>query len=407
MDVARGIALLGMIAVHALVGITDDGAPTTSYMTFGGRSAALFAVLTGVAFAFMTRRRRVRPGAEARAAAAALGARACGLLLIGLALGWTDPEIAAVIMPYYAVMFVLAIPLVLLPTGILVGSAVLLVVGVPALSQLIRPALPQPALTNPGFSDLFSDPLGLLSELTLTGAYPALPWLAYLCVGIAVGRARLSSVRTALALLIGGTAAAVAATALSAWLLGPLGGYARIAAATPAAELAEAPRVADFVAISPEGVTPTSTWWWLATVAPHSGTPLDLAQTIGSALAVLGAALLLAHVGRPVAARLLGHLLRPLAAAGSMTLTLYVLSLLFMNSPLDEFEALPGYLFQIVMAMTIAVVWRKAVGRGPLEAALSILATAAGNRVRRDAGDGDPTARARASAAAHERGPTS
>ena len=152
---------------------------------------------------------------------------------------------------------------------------------------------------------------------------------------------------------------------------------------TPPAQLETAPNVADFVNAFPDGVTPTTTWWWLATIAPHSGTPLDLVQTIGSACAVLGAALLLAGITRPAVARVLGFVLRPVAAAGSMTLTLYVLSILFMNSGLDDFDALEGYLWQIGAALVIGAAWRRAVGRGPLEAATSMLAQAARDRVRR------------------------
>ena len=368
-DVARGVALFGIIAVHALVEGTDDGAPATNYLVFGGRSAALFALLAGVALAFMTGRRRVRVRRDLPSAAAMVAARAGVLLVIGLALGWTDPEIAAVILPYYAVMFLLAIPLLILPTGLLAGLTVVLVGAVPVLSQLVRPALPVPTLDNPHLLDLVTDPLGLLSELTLTGAYPAMTWLAYLAAGLVIGRLRLSSLRTAAVLLATGTAAALAAWGASWWLLGPAGGYAHIAAATPPAQLETAPTIADFVAAFPDGVTPTTTWWWLATIAPHSGTPLDLVQTIGSATAVLGAALLLAGITAPVVARMLGHVLRPIAAAGSMTLTLYVVSLLFMNSPLDDFGPLEGYLWQIGAALVIGTAWRRAIGRGPLEAA--------------------------------------
>ena len=382
-DVARGVALLGIIAVHALVEGTDDGAPATNYLVFGGRSAALFALLAGVALAFMTGRRRVMWGRDLGGAAAMVAARACVLLVIGLALGWTDPEIAAVILPYYAVMFLPAIALLVLPTGALAGLTVLLAGAVPVLSQLVRPALPVPTLDNPHLVDVVTDPLGLLSELTLTGAYPALTWVTYLAAGLVIGRLRLRSPRTGWTLLGAGTAAALAAAGASWWLLGPGGGYAHIAAATPPAQLESAPTVADFVAASPDGVTPTTTWWWLATIAPHSGTPLDLVQTIGSAAAALGAALLLAGIARPAVARLLGYLLRPVAAAGSMTLTLYVISLLFMNSPLDEFGPLEGYLWQIGAALVIGTAWRRAVGRGPLEAATSMVATAARDRVRR------------------------
>lgn len=172
-DATRGVALLGIIAVHALVEATDDGTPTPSYLVFGGRSAALFAVLAGVSFAFMTGRARVRTGPDLRAAAAMLATRAGVLMVLALALSWTDPSIAALILPYYAIAFLLAIPLVALPTRVLAPLAVLLGLGLPVGSHLVRPFLPVPDLGNPSVLDLVTDPGALLSELTLTGAYPA------------------------------------------------------------------------------------------------------------------------------------------------------------------------------------------------------------------------------------------
>lgn len=391
-DAARGVALFGIIAVHALVEATDDGAPTASYLVFGGRSAALFAVLAGVSLAFMTGRARVRPGRELRSAAAMLATRAGVLLLIGLALGWTDPSIATVILPYYAVAFLLAIPLLAVPTRVLAPLALLLCLGIPVLSHLVRPALPAPDPGHPTPADVVTDLPALLSGLTVTGAYPAVLWAAYMAVGMVVGRLRLSSRRTAVALLAGGGAAALAATGVSLWLLGPAGGYAGIAAASTPALLQSAPTIADVVAGSPNGVTPTTTWWWLATVAPHSGTPLDMLQTAGSAVAVLGAVLLLAGVTAPVPARLLGALLRPLAAAGSMTLTLYVASILFMNSPLDTFGAVEGYLWQVGVAAAAGLAWRRAVGRGPLETLVSAPAAAVRDRVGSPGGTRTPIA---------------
>ena len=51
------------------------------------------------------------------------------------------------------------------------------------------------------------------------------------------------------------------------------------------------------------GNTPTGgAWEWLLVVAPHSTTPFDLAQTIGSALPVIGLCLLLVGVAGRVAA---------------------------------------------------------------------------------------------------------
>ena len=70
------------------------------------------------------------------------------------------------------------------------------------------------------------------------------------------------------------------------------------------------------------GNTPTGgPWQWLLVVAPHSSTPFDLAQTIGSSLLVIGGCLLLVGAARcqrgPAIAIVFG--------AGTMTLTLYSL----------------------------------------------------------------------------------
>jgi uncharacterized membrane protein len=375
-DVARGLALLGMIAAHALLVTDDDGAPNGTYLLVGGRSAALFAVLAGVAVAFMTGRRQVTPGPARRGAAAVLGVRAVALLGIGLALGWTDSDVAAVILPFYAVLFLLAVPLVTLSTRVLVGVSATVALVVPVLSQAVRPLLPGPAGVNPSFGRLLEDPAGLSTELLLTGTYPALPWAAYLAAGIAVGRLSLDRTRTAARLLGGGAALAVVATGVSALLLGPLGGLARIAAVTPDDEW-EGTTILDHVIISPSGTTPTTTWWWLTAAAPHSSTPLDLAATVGSALAVIGAVLL---VCRSAA---VSRLLTPLAGAGAMTLTLYVASLVFMNSPADGFDPVPGFLVQVAVALVAGLVWRAAGWRGPLEAVLSGIARAARKRASR------------------------
>ena len=114
-DAARGIALLGMMAVHSLIAVSDDGSPTLSYGISAGRSSALFAVLAGVGIAFTTGRARVERG-DRGATAASLAARAAVVGAIGLIMGYTHAELAVVILPYYAILFVIAIPLVFLRT---------------------------------------------------------------------------------------------------------------------------------------------------------------------------------------------------------------------------------------------------------------------------------------------------
>ncbi|NMR31862.1 hypothetical protein [Crystallibacter degradans] len=69
--------------------------------------------------------------------------------------------------------------------------------------------------------------------MLLPGFYPAVPWLAYICAGIAIGRLNLTSKRVALTLLGAGSALAACLWTLSAFLLGPAGEYERLVAATP------------------------------------------------------------------------------------------------------------------------------------------------------------------------------
>ena len=366
-DATRGLALLGMMAVHALWAYDENGEVTWTFALAAGRSAATFALLAGVGIAFMTRRRRVERG-DRRAVAASLAARAGVIGAIGFLLGGTDAGLATVIFVYYAVLFVLAIPAVFLSTRVLVALGATIAVVVPVLSHLVRPGLPEPSDGNITVAQLFQDPLGLLPQLTITGLYPALPWMAYVCIGIALGRMQLSSREVAMRLFAVGSALAAGAWVLSSVLLGPLGGRAQLYAAAAGSGLSRTD-VDDILIWGGDGTTPTDTWWWLATVAPHTTTPLDLAHTTGVAMAVLGGLLLLA--------RRYGNVPAPLAAAGSMTLTLYTAHVLFMNSPWDVFEATTGYFLQVLAAVGFAVAWRAAVGRGPLEAVAADAARAA------------------------------
>jgi len=363
-DAARGLALLGMMSVHVLPVTGDDGATSTAHLLAAGRSAALFAVLAGVGIALASGGQRPWRGRTRARWSAALVLRAFVVGLIGLLLAVLDTGVA-VILAYYAALFVLAVPLLGLGPRRLAALAVTVALLMPALSFVLRADLPRAPDANPGIDTLLDDPGGLLQVLVLTGYYPASSWTAYLCAGLAVGRLALRSRRTAAWLLAGGAALAVAASAASALLLGPLGGYPAIEAASDAGR-ADVDR-------GRFGTVPTDTWWWLATDAPHSTTPPDLLHTSGTALAVLGLALLVV----PLA----GRLLAPLAAAGSMPLTLYTLHLVVLGLVGDA-DPWPFYLLQAVGALAVALAWRTLVGRGPLEALLALLTRAATGRSR-------------------------
>ncbi len=89
-----------------------------------------------------------------------------------------------------------------------------------------------------------------------------------------------------------GLAVAVAAKLLSSVLLGLPGVLDRLVV-PPGAPLDPSLDLA--LQTSMYGAAPTTSWWWLATSGPHSGTPLDLLHTAGCALAVLCATTLLAR----------------------------------------------------------------------------------------------------------------
>ncbi|MCU1680676.1 MAG: hypothetical protein JWQ81_1415 [Amycolatopsis sp.] len=376
-DATRGVALLGMMAVHSLFESNPDGSPTWSFAVFGGRAAATFAVLAGVGIAFMTGRARVK-ARDAGPTAAALGARALVVLLIGLVIGYADAALGAVILPYYAVLFVLAIPLVYLPTWAIAVAGVAVAGGVPALSHVLLAHLPAATLENPTFGYLFHHPIALLSELSLTGEYPAVPWLAYLCAGLVIGRLNLARVKVAFALLVSGVVMAMGAVIASSELLNRMGGLAHIWAAQPRSVLT-IPETSEMLRLGGDGTVPTSSWWWLATNAPHTSTPPDLIGTIGSATGLLGLFLLLGHVTKPGWRQVIAVVRAPLAAAGSMTLTLYTAHIMFLNSDYDVYDSTTGYILQVAAALLIGLAWRATAGRGPLES----LVSAAAKRARR------------------------
>lgn len=365
-DAARGLALLGMMAVHTINAYDDDGSLSLAWTLSAGKSAALFALLAGVGVAFSSGGHRQPTGQRWRADAASLAVRALLIGVVGLALGYVVPLTdAAVILAYYALLFVFAIPLLTLSIRTLVVLTGTIAVVMPVLSHLLRASAELPSGgRNPTFADVLDDPLGLLGHLALTGAYPALPWLAYLCAGLAVGRSLLSSRRTVVTVTLVGAGLVAGARATSWLLLDVLGGRAELEAV--ALQTMTADDVERVLRSGWAGTTPSDTGWWLATMAPHSSTPPDILNTIGIALVVLGICIL---IGRTTTAPL-----RPLAAPGSMSLTIYSLHLLMLSSAF-----LPGgmseLVIQVAAVVAFAVLWSRWHARGPLE---EVVATATG-----------------------------
>lgn len=344
-DVARCIALLGMVATHVLLEFTPEGDLTFSQWLAGGRASALFAVLAGVSLALMTGRRDPLHGQDRALASAGLAIRALMIAVLGLVLAALDSGLA-IILTYYGVLFLLGLPFLALRARSLALLAAAWVVLAPIASHLVRPELPPRGFESPA-ADQLVDPGQLASELLFTGYYPAIPWLAYLLAGMALGRCDLRDRRLLSALAVGGLSLAIIATLVSRALVDP--------------------GVSDLYARGMFGTTPADgDWSWLLLVAPHSATPFDLAQTIGSALFVIAVCLLLERA-LPVAGR---TFLAVLFGAGTMTLTLYSLHVVLRTPDVWPPDDPRSYDLHVFVLLAIGAVFVAFGRRGPLEHAV-------------------------------------
>lgn len=359
---ARCLALLGMVATHVLDARTATGELSFGQSLASGRASALFAVLAGVSIALVTGRSRPLRGTRRARASAGLAVRAVLVAALGLALAEVDSGIA-VILTYYGLMFLLVLPFLGLSARALAGLATTWVVAAPVLSHWLRTHLPERGFDSPSWNQLVEDPSGLVAELTFTGYYPAVPWLAYLLVGMAVGRIDLSTRRTAIALASLGATLAVVATGVSRALTARADIGRALLADLPAQDATSAALV-DRISEGLPGTTPTGgAWEWLLTVAPHSATPFDLAQTIGSALAVIGLALLAVSATSGVVTRSIALFF----GAGTMTLSLYSLHVLLRSRDLLPDGLRDSYPFHAVVLLGIGLAFVAAARRGPLE----------------------------------------
>lgn len=375
-DLARCLALLAMMATHLLDERDPDGTLSASAWLFSGRASALFALLAGVSLALMSGRTRPLRGRARARRSAGLAVRALLVALIGLALGEVDSGIA-VILTHYGLLLLMGLLVLGLGARALAVLAAAWVVLGPVVAQVLRPELPPRGFASPSFEQL-AEPGRLLSELLFTGYYPMASWFAYLLAGMALGRLDLAGLRRRVlaALALAGGALAVATT----WLSHRLTEREDVLSALlPGVTARRGPEVAatrlrEQVEGGLFGQTPVEgPWQWLLVVAPHSTTPFDLAQTIGSAVLVVALCLLLVRLlpgpavdGVAVA-----------AGAGAATLSLYSLHVVMTSAAVWPSESSDGTAVQYVVVLGLGALLAATGRRGPLEAAVARLSDGA------------------------------
>lgn len=363
-DLARGVAIIGMMAIHILPPDSGDS-PSLSWVLFAGRSAALFALVAGISISFMTG--GVKQPAAGRPFALAVVpmlTRAVIITLMGLILGQITKDIA-VILAYYGVMFVAMVPMVRRsPRTLVMAAGVTVIVG-PILFFLTEELASKYSLQDPDVTELLTHPVLLSLDLLVTGSYPVVIFLTYMIAGLAVGRLmKVQRPRFALRLAVGGLTISVAAWFLSDFLLSLIGGPAGLAERTPSLTRGE---VRDALIWGNDGGLPTDTWWWLVTRVPHSSTPLDVLTTLGAAMSVLGLCLMLART------RIIARL-SWIVAAGSMPLTVYATHVVVTELLLGHMSLSVMFALEVAVLLPLAALWSRRFGQGPLEKPMAVAA---------------------------------
>ncbi|MFD9406012.1 DUF418 domain-containing protein [Streptomyces sp. NPDC059989] len=379
-DAVRGLAVLGMFAVHVGPEARPEG---TGYLIVAsdGRAPALFTLLAGFSLVLA---QRGRGAAEQPAGWAQryrpLLIRCAILAALGLALASLWPGIL-VILAFFAVYFLAAEPFTRLSTPVLTAVAAVSVAAGPLLSFLLAPVFGYEAAGRglvPEAADLTTlSGLGdVLCELLLTGAYPLATYFPYILAGMAL--ARLCDVRepaVARRMAVWGTAAAVAGYG-TAWVAAHVFGARERLLAAVSVHHPEALAAADpvrEVLRGQYGAVPSTSWDWLLVADPYSQTPLETLGNAGVGAALIGLCALAAR--RRAGARLL----RPLAVLGAMALSAYVVHALVLAGPAHGAGSWSAWIAFSAAALVLTWGWQRLwahspLRRGPVEHALRLAA---------------------------------
>jgi uncharacterized membrane protein len=376
-DAARGVALIGMLAIHILPNeLEDTGDPTWTFNLFFGDAAALFVMLAGVGLALASGGWNRHRGGRMMADRVGLAARAVVVgivaLMIAAIIQPSDPETS--ILLYFAVYFLLAIPFLSLGARALFACAAVFWIVTPFLMVWLTPGLPEWSDANPTVVELITEPVAVASQLLLTGTYPALPYLTFVLVGLGLGRLDLGrfSVQAWIAGI--GASLAILANGASAILLDVAGGYERLLQ-TPGMTRE---MVDDALVFGPDTV-PDSSVWWLAIAVPHTNTHLALASSLGMAMLVLGVMLLVTRKAE--------RFMFPLYAIGAMTMTFYTAHMMSLATEVHYDQPVLWYIVQLAVAVIVGMLFTLRGWRGPLEA----LTKAASDLTKRLVKDGTAT----------------
>lgn len=329
-DVARALALLGMVLVN-FRGIFDayrEGMPSLLWLAdrLEGKAGALFVLLAGVSISLRTR--AVVDDDDDRIERRALLERAAILIGMGLLLmhlwEWD-------ILHFHGVYLMLAIPLVRARSASLwalaFASIWIALVLEYELTWTIRPSLAT-----------FG---GALRHLLYNGLYPVFPWMAFVLVGMAVGRLDLGDSRVRRRALLIAIAVAVLTEAIDT--------------------LVRYDQRTGAIGLGPHASL-LLTW-------PRAPRPLFVVAGAAHGVAIICACIEITQ------ARAQRRWVIALVATGQLALTLYVAHVAAILIPFDhglvrgrpiEIALAYGLAFWVA-AIAFALWWRRRFAHGPLE----------------------------------------
>ncbi len=319
-DIARGIALLGMMTVHVLISGKGGDHRVLAWLLDapGGRASVLFFTLSGLSLSVIAKQRR------RSAQPSALRRRGAVLVMLGLVMANTFW--GSTILHYYGIMFLVAPWLVGARRRSLLGIAGVAFVG-GAVANMFSPDIFNQLNTLSGDTGWFATTAAGM----LFGLYALAVWIGFFCVGIVFGRLDLDCRATAMRMAAIGAVATVGVTVIS----DALPGTGRIYESTLASpsdsgdgssSVDPAGDPNSSVAADPKTgeVEPTEmyndsvvTLKGLNDLSAHSNRTAWALQSLSIATTVIGLLLL--------AGRRLERLLWPLAALGSMSMSAYVI----------------------------------------------------------------------------------
>jgi hypothetical protein len=346
-DVARALALLGMVAAHVgdVAEDLDWADPASWGAVVHGRSAALFAVLAGVSIGLVSGRADPPGPPTVGRVRARLALRAVVVVVVGLLLMALDTPVY-VVLPTYGALFLLTLPVLRWrPRALLLLAAACAVASAPVAVAIL------PLYTDAG---MFGVQLGLV--------YPVVTFATYVLVGLAVARTRQGGPTRQVLLLASGVLVATVA-----YVVG------NAAAPIPADTTSAFPGVPFVPAGSDAGQVFAQVF---LSPRDHSSSVVDVVGTAAVAVAVIA----LCRLVFDGHGRVVSRVAFPLAAVGSMPLTVYGLHLVVIAVWPDLPHGATTWWGFTVGAVLFAMTWRRFLGRGPLERLTARVAAAVPER---------------------------